>query len=434
MKIAVVGAGIGGLAAASLLADQGFSIDLFDQFDKPLPLGSGLVLQPVGQAVLQVLGEKERAALLGKPIWRMRGWDRQLPKKSEGLKARVKERPVLDVSYGRAQQDAPGLGIHRAALFQTLLDAAMKRSSIRFHSGMRISAISSDHRSLIVETGGDPGTVQARGKRPALEQVSGEFDLIIDAAGARSSLSPLTAKPLHYGALWGSVAWPAKSALSDRELTQCYRRASNMAGVLPIGRIQANGNEQAAIFWSLPLEQHPRVRCAGIDRWREQATALWPAFAPFIEQLQSFDQLTLATYSHGTLRRPYRRASNEGASGPTKGGCLVHIGDAAHRASPQLGQGANMALLDAYALSLALANLPVEKALPAFYKARRWHVGAYQLMSKVFTPMYQSDSKILPIIRDRLMYPASRLPPMQKLLTQLVSGTMLPAVGGLAKL
>jgi len=32
----------------------------------------------------------------------------------------------------------------------------------------------------------------------------------------------------------------------------------------------------------------------------------------------------------------------------------VHIGDSAHATSPQLGQGANMALLDALALAVAL--------------------------------------------------------------------------------
>jgi 2-polyprenyl-6-methoxyphenol hydroxylase-like FAD-dependent oxidoreductase len=52
MRIAIIGTGIGGLAAASLLADQGHEITIFDQFDTLKPVGSGLVIQPVGQAVL----------------------------------------------------------------------------------------------------------------------------------------------------------------------------------------------------------------------------------------------------------------------------------------------------------------------------------------------------------------------------------------------
>lgn len=87
-----------------------------------------------------------------------------------------------------------------------------------------------------------------------------------------------------------------------------------------------------------------------------------------------------------------------------------------------------MALLDALVLSRALNALPVEEALPAYAKARRWHVGVYQLMSHLFTPMYQSNSRLLPVIRDHLLYPVSQLPPIPKLLTSLVCGSMLPPI------
>ncbi len=75
---------------------------------------------------------------------------------------------------------------------------------------------------------------------------------------------------------------------------------------------------------------------------------------------------------HGTLRQPW-------------GDRIAYVGDAAHRASPQLGQGANMALLDAAALAKALETLPLDQALPAYGKARRWHVGVYQAFSAMFT-------------------------------------------------
>ena len=56
MRIAIIGAGMGGLTAASLLADDGHNITIFDQFDSPKPVGSGLVIQPAGQTVLADIG------------------------------------------------------------------------------------------------------------------------------------------------------------------------------------------------------------------------------------------------------------------------------------------------------------------------------------------------------------------------------------------
>ena len=123
--------------------------------------------------------------------------------------------------------------------------------------------------------------------------------------------------------------------------------------------------------------------------------------------------MSTARYSHGTLRRT------------TAPGFAI-IGDAAHRASPQLGQGANMAMLDAWALSLALKRFPLEEALRHAERARRWHVWIYQAMSWAFTPQYQSDSRVLPILRDRVLYPASTIPPVPRILSRLVCGDLIP--------
>ena len=40
MQISIAGAGIGGLAAAALLAAQGHAVTVFDPFDAPRPVGS----------------------------------------------------------------------------------------------------------------------------------------------------------------------------------------------------------------------------------------------------------------------------------------------------------------------------------------------------------------------------------------------------------
>ena len=140
---------------------------------------------------------------------------------------------------------------------------------------------------------------------------------------------------------------------------------------------------------------------------------LWPQSEAFTSQIDSFDQLSLARYGHHTMKMPVGRR-------------LAVIGDAAHSTSPQLGQGANMALLDAAALSHALARTQsVEAALEAYAKARRWHVRVFQALSLAFTPFYQSDSVALPFIRDRLVATVAKIPPAPQFLASMVAGTVI---------
>lgn len=383
MQIAVVGAGIGGLAVSALLAQAGFAVTLAERFAEPRPLGSGLVVQPVGLAVLDALGAGQTARDLGAPITAMLG--------------HAGRRAVLDVRYRAA---APGLAMHRASLFHALWQAMLAAGVMRV-TGAEVTAAPLDGGKRRL-TG--PGTDL------------GPFDLVIDASGAQSALSPLRARPLPFGAVWGQVPWPDTRLPQDR-LTQRYDGARRMAGVLPIGQLPGDPTPRAAVFWSLPRADLDRWPAQDMAGWRAEVTALWPDMAPFVAQLTDPAQMTPARYTHGSLARPH-------APG------LVHIGDAAHRASPQLGQGANMALLDAMALAVALQTLPPDEALPRYALMRRWHVRTYQMMSAAFTPMYQSASITLPAARDHVLAPLSGLRPVQHLLTALVSGYMLPPLAG----
>ena len=87
LELAIVGAGIGGLALATLLARAGHKVRVFDQFETPQPVGSGLMLQQTGLAVLDRLGLRAEIDQLGTRIDRL--WGLTTPS----------GRPVLDVRY-----------------------------------------------------------------------------------------------------------------------------------------------------------------------------------------------------------------------------------------------------------------------------------------------------------------------------------------------
>ena len=64
--IAIAGCGPAGLAAALLLHRQGHRVTLFERFEEPRPIGSGLMIQPSGLAVLDALGLEDLVDHVGR--------------------------------------------------------------------------------------------------------------------------------------------------------------------------------------------------------------------------------------------------------------------------------------------------------------------------------------------------------------------------------
>lgn len=383
-SIAIIGAGPAGLAAALILARQGRTVDVFERFEQAGPVGAGFMLQPTGLAVLDDLGLTPAVEAMAQPIDHLFG--------REFRRGRV----VLDVRYADLQRPRPALGVHRAALFDVLYRACVE-AGVRFETG----------REMVVAEGGR--LTDVRGVSTTA------FDLVVDASGARSRIAAAhgaAPHPLAWGALWATVPWPGEP-FDARALQQVYRGASKMVGVLPVGARPGSPDRLATFFWSLRTEDHAAWRAAGLDAWKAEVRALWPDTAGLLEALTDPDQLTLARYGHHTLARPVADR-------------LAIIGDAAHSTSPQLGQGVNMGLLDAWSLTQALsshADLPA--ALSAYAAARRWHVRLYQALSLGFTPFYQADGRFLPWIRDHVLGKAARLPLSPRLLAATVSGLLL---------
>lgn len=200
----MAGCGPGGLAAALMLHRLGHKVTLFERFVEARPLGSGLILQPTGLAVLAELALADAALAEGARIERLLG------------RAAPSGRVVLDVRYSALRVDAAGLGIHRGALFHLLFEA-VKRERVAIETGKEIT-----------------GSDLAPGGRRLLRLKSGggigPFDLVVDALGTQSPLAGQSPSPLAYGALWASLDW--RSPFNPHALEQRYRRARRMVGVL----------------------------------------------------------------------------------------------------------------------------------------------------------------------------------------------------------
>jgi salicylate hydroxylase len=376
LDIAVAGCGVAGMASALLLRRQGHRVTIFERFAAPKPVGSGLMIQPTGLAVLAQLGLAEQVVAAGAKVTRLLG------------KAEPSGRTALDVRYDWLPWPCCGYGIHRASLFD-ILYRAVEAAGI---------AVVGDRPVTGCEREGEGRRLGFSGG-----ERSEPFDLVVDAMGAMSALAPHAARVLPFGALWASL--DACDGFAPDILEQRYHRASWMCGVLPIG-----GGE-VAFFWSLRCADLAAWREAGLAPWKEEVRALWPATAPLLDQITDAAQLTFARYAHRTLKRPAEAG-------------LIHIGDAWHSTSPQLGQGANMALLDAWALAQSLAEAEaLGRGLARAVRLRRGHVRLYQALSIMFTPAYQSDGRAMPFVRDRIVPPLAWLWPATRLQAEMVAGT-----------
>ena len=389
-RIAICGAGPAGLAMALMLARDGHAVELIERFDEPAPVGSGLILQPTGLSVLDMLGLYSEIRRLGHRIDRLWGTDVR------------SGRAVLDVRYDSGPGGRFGLAVQRSALFSTLHDAVVA-AGIPIVPGRMVVSVRNIEADPVLELA--DGTEM------------GPYRMVIDATGARSQvmaeLCPgARSRELAYGAFWATldaVAMPYE----QNALVQRYDKASVMIGVLPVGRRSPDARDKIAFFWSQKIGEAEAVMAQGLDAWKARLAGYWPETAPMLAEITAWDQLTLARYRHRTLSRPAR-------------GRVVFIGDAAHSTSPQLGQGANMALLDAAALAHCLSrNEGIDVAIERYCRARRGHVQLFQLLSQMFTPFYQGDSATLAFIRDQVVSTLARIPPAPRLLASIVAGTLL---------
>src|SRR5690349_16174673 len=114
LDIAICGCGPAGLAAALLLHRASHRVQIFERFEQPKPVGSGLILQPTGLAVLRELQLLDRIVSLGARIERLFG--RAVPS----------NRVVLNVRYSALGTGWRAIGTHRAALFDALHEAVCK--------------------------------------------------------------------------------------------------------------------------------------------------------------------------------------------------------------------------------------------------------------------------------------------------------------------
>ncbi len=372
------------MATSLALSRRGHSATLFEAFATPKPLGSGLLIQPSGLSALRALGLDDEIIALGAKITRLDGRD-------------PAGRPILDMYYADWRNGAFGLGVHRASLFGVLHDAVLG-SEVELRTGCEITGIEAWEKPILKD---------ARGG------AHGPFDAAIVADGAGSTLRaqvrPDARAPVYpFGAVWSNARDPDGAFAGA--LSQRYHRASRMAGILPIGRGPDGEGDLVSFFWSLPTPRLEEFMAGDLNTWRAEVIKLWPQAEPIVAQFGDSADFAVATYRDVRVGRWLR-------------GAVSLIGDAAHGTSPQLGQGGNLALIDAVELAQRL-EAPAARTLKGWQASRRRQTGPYQFASRFLTPLFQSAGRLGPLFRDLIFAPMSRLPGGRWMAAIVLTGVM----------
>lgn len=372
LDVGVIGCGTAGPAAALFLSRAGHTVTVYERVERPRPVGAGIILQPTGQAVLARLGLAEKIIARGARL--------------DGLRVLRHERgKLLELAYSDVDETLFGVGLHRGVLFQALYEA-LRSDGIPIALGVACETLERKRDKYVI--------VDGRGER------WGAHDLIIVADGARSRLRDelgLTrrADPCPWGALWFIAKDPDE--VFSRELFQVVRGTRRMLGLLPSGLGPEEGKPddhipEVSLYWSLAASELEAWRTGGFEAWRDEIRAMAPHASFVLDAIRSPEDVLFSAY-HDVVMAPWN----------TRG--IVALGDAGHAMSPQLGQGANLALWDAMVLadSIEAERADVIRALHRYSRTRRDHLGYYQWVTRALTPLFQSDHDFLGVLRDLFM-------------------------------
>jgi salicylate hydroxylase len=351
LRIALIGGGIGGLAAALALARAGIEATVYEQSDRLVEAGAGIVVAPnmvrplreagLGDALAQISVRLEAA-------WEFRRW-------SDGGVLSIQ--PMGDECerlYG-----APCYVAHRAELL-AVLASAVPPAQLRLDH--RCVAIRQDEREVEISFASRRGTT-----------VRATADAVIGADGIHSRIRHEIVPEVE----------PRFSGL-------CAYRC-----LVPADRAPAMARRPVQTLWLGPghhVVHYPIsggrlinvVAFAPAGDWRTESWTADGEVSDLLAELTGWDPRVVQLAGSATTTKRWAIYDRDPLARWTDGRIAL-LGDAAHAMLPFFGQGAAQAIEDAAVLARCLgeaAPSAVPAALARYEQIRRPRTSQVQLMSR----------------------------------------------------
>jgi salicylate hydroxylase len=342
VRVAIIGGGIGGLAAANALRQRGQDVTVFEQAPALGEVGAGIFVYPNALRQLERMGFKESLAAVGAKV-------------GPGSHYNRKDGSVVGSILTTDSSGWNGMyGMHRADILNAFADAFPAES------------IRTGHRCVGVEQDAEKATVRFENGQ------SFDADIVVGADGINSAVQPFvtTPSPKDYSgfrAYRGLVARDQLDAWPD-DTHQVWMGEGKHFMVFPV-----RSGTLLNYVGFVPLDKETVESWSAIGDRDELAASFagWdPRIAHLLSKVQTcfwwglFDRRPLTTWVNGRV---------------------TLLGDAAHAMLPHLGQGANQSVEDAVALGVFLEGRSAAEA-PAALKA-------YDALRRPRASMVQTEAR-----------------------------------------